>query len=270
MFLAFEVGNTSVHCAAFDGDTQVTQCRMKTNPSRAPQIYARDVAQALTDAGIRAEDIRGAIVSSVVRQMPDVLSRAVEGQWGISMVVADARMDFGLRIAVPRPEAVGIDRLLIAGETYRLCNGAVVAVGLGTAVTVDLVEADGRFLGGAIAPGLRTSLWALHARTSLLPQVELAMPPGALGQNTSNCIRAGVVYGTAGAVDRLVTEQQALCSTVPQVILTGGDADFLSPSLRTPHQVAHDLALRGLAWVYRHNFKQKNRSRQLENLSIDQ
>lgn len=255
MFLAFEVGNTSVHCAAFDGEAQAAQCRMKTDPFQAPQSYARDVAQALADAGIRSEDIRGAIVSSVVREMPDVLSRAVARQWGVSIIVADARMDFGLDIAVPRPEAVGIDRLLIAGEAYRLCDGAVVAVGLGTAVTVDLVEAGGRFPGGAIAPGLRTALWALHARTSLLPQVELATPSGVVGQSTSDCIRAGVVYGTAGAVDRLVAEQQALCSNVPQVVLTGGDAAFLSACLRTPHQVAHDLALRGLAWVYRHNFR---------------
>ena len=251
MLLAFDIGNTSIGCALFEGERIVVRRRFETDPERAS--YAGEVERALEESEIPGRGPDAAVASSVVSGMAEKLGKAVGDLWGLALVEADPSMDLGIEVEVPRPEAVGIDRLLAAGEAYRLAGGPAVVVGAGTAMTVDLVSGDGRFLGGTISPGLRTALWSLSERTSLLPEVELTAPDGVLGRDTPGCIRSGVIYGTAGAVDRLIFEFLAVSGEGPRVFLTGGDAAFLSPYLRSNHSVAPDLVLHGLASTYRRN-----------------
>ncbi len=247
MHLAFDIGNTRVGCGLFDGDEMVARWGFDTDPERPWRAYAADLQRALADAGIAGGGLEAAVAASVVRGMVERLEAALRDLWGLSLIEADPSMDLGIEVAVPVPEAVGIDRLLAAGEAYRLSGGPVILAGLGTAVTIDLVSGDGRFMGGTISPGLRTALWALHARTSLLPQVDLAAPESALGQDTPGCIRAGVVYGIVGGVDRVIAALSQEAEGEPRVLLTGGDARFLSAYLHTAHRVEPDLVLRGLA-----------------------
>ena len=251
VLLAVDIGNTRIGCALFEGERMLSRWRLDTDRDRSVDSYAEDLQRGFAAAGTAADRPEAVIASSVVRGMGDVLGRAVRGLWEVSLVEADVSMDLGVEVAVPRPEGVGVDRLLAAGEAFRLFGGPLVLAGLGTAVTVDLVSEAGRYLGGSIVAGVRTGLWALHARTSLLPEAEPATPGSALGQDTRSCLQAGAVYGTAGAVDRLAEELAKEVEGDPRLVLTGGDASLISPFLRTEHHVAPDLVLRGLAGTWR-------------------
>lgn len=251
MFLAFDIGNSSIGCAVFDGDDMRTRWRMDTDAGRGSAVYSTRIGDVLAGAGIGVRVLDGAIASSVVRGMADVMARAVRSLAGCDLIEADPRTDPGIDVAVAEPEGVGVDRLLAAGAAFRLVGGSVIVVDAGTALTVDLVSAAGCFLGGTISPGLKAMAQALASDTSLLPEVRLEAPASAVGRDTPECIRAGVVFGAAGAVDRVVEELIDNAEGAPRVLLTGGDARFLSPYLRTQHDFEPDLVLRGLAFAFR-------------------
>ncbi len=259
VLLAVDIGNTRIGCALFEGKRMLSRWGLDTDLERSAESYAEDLQRGFAAVGTAAERPGAAIVSSVVRGMVDVLGTAVRGLWEVSMVEADVSMDLGVDVAVSRPEGVGTDRLLAAGEAYGLFGGPLVLAGLGTAVTADLVSETGRYLGGSIVVGLRTGLWALYARTSLLPEAELTTPGSALGRDTRSCLQAGAVYGIAGAVDRLAEELAKEVEGDPRLVLTGGDAPFVSPFLRTEHRVEPDLVLRGLGGTWRRHMGRPGR-----------
>lgn len=251
MFLAIDIGNSSIGCAVFDGSGIRTRWSMNTEPGLCSADYALRLDAEFERADIEIRALDGAIASSVVSGMTDAMGTAVRSLTGFDLIEADSGTDFGIDIAVPRPEAVGVDRLLAAGAAFRLVGSSVIVVDAGTALTVDLVSTAGCFVGGTISPGLKAMSRALSSGTSLLPEVTLEAPPSALGRDTRECIRAGVVFGAAGAVDRLVEELVAGADAAPRVLLTGGDAPFLSPFLKSPHVPAADLVLHGLAYAFR-------------------
>jgi type III pantothenate kinase len=184
-----------------------------------------------------------------------VSSRLVE--WlrdrGVSQIVLLASADLPLKVALDRPDMVGIDRLLgaVSANVLRPRDTPAVVVDLGTAITVDLVAADGSFQGGAILPGIGLAAQALHEFTDLLPLLDmqsLAEPPPALGANTVSAMRAGIYWGAIGGVRHLIDLLAAGLPTTPQVFLTGGAAPavarLVAPSaIYAPHLVLSGMAL---------------------------
>lgn len=236
--LVFDVGNSRLKAALYDDGCLI---------ARASLSAVRNMGQVVNVLVSRFAP-RGTpdrcLVASVVRGADAVIHKAVQTVWAIAPQVVDTEMDLGIDIAVPRPDHVGIDRLLQANEAFRVCAGGVVVAAFGSALTVDVVTADGVFRGGTIAPGLGMGLRALHDETSLLPHVALQPPDSAVGTDTASCIRAGIVYGTAGGVERLFCELAPDgCATL---VLTGGDAELIAPFVKSPHRVEADLVMRAL------------------------
>ena len=236
--LVFDVGNSRLKAALYDGD------RLIARVSLSGVQDATQVVNVLKSRFAPRETPDYCLVASVVRGADEVIQKAVQTVWAIAPQVVDTEMDLGIDVAVPRPDHVGIDRLLQASEAFRVCAGSVVVAAFGSALTVDLVTADGVFRGGTIAPGLGMGLRALHDETSLLPHVALQPPDSAAGTDTTSCIQAGIVYGAAGAVERLFGE------LVPDgratFVLTGGDAEVIAPFINYPHRVEPDLVMRAL------------------------
>jgi len=166
--------------------------------------------------------------------------------------MALARRDFPIPMeaAVERPERVGADRLLAALGAWRIAGGPLVVVDVGTATTVDAVDGQGRFLGGAILPGPSMGAWALKARTAALPQVGLNGPVEPVGRNTEQAIRSGLLFGAAGAVERLVAEQKRVVGREARVIGTGGGLAYLEPLMICVDEVRENLVLEGLVAAY--------------------
>jgi type III pantothenate kinase len=167
---------------------------------------------------------------------------------GITLLCAD---DLPLRVALPRPDMVGIDRLLAAvgANDQRPSDRAAVIVDLGTAIKVDLVAADGSFQGGAILPGIGTSARALHEFTDLLPLLsmqELSGPPAAVGTNTHDAMRSGLFWGAVGAVRELIRLYTEQSGHEPAVFLTGGAAASVTKLLTSTTHYEPNLVLGGI------------------------
>ncbi len=236
--LVFDVGNSRLKAALYDGDRPIARVSLSGVQD------ATQVVNVLKSRFAPMGTPDRCLVASVVRGVDGVIREAVQTVWAIAPQVVDTDMDLGIDVAVPRPDYVGIDRLLQASEAFRVCASGVVVAAFGSALTVDLVTADGVFRGGTIAPGLGMGLRALHDETSLLPHVALQPPDSAIGTDTTSCIQAGIVYGAAGAVERLFSE------LVPDgratLVLTGGDAELIAPFIKFPHRVEPDLVMRAL------------------------
>ncbi len=158
--------------------------------------------------------------------------------------------DLPLAVKLPRPDMVGVDRLLdaLAANRLRTPGRPAVVVDVGSAITVDLIDADGAFLGGAILPGTAMSARALHEFTDLLPQIdmaELAEPPPALGTATVAAMRSGLFWGAVGSVRQLV--EQLTGNRDAEVLLTGGAGPVVAQLMGTSARYVPHLTLAGIA-----------------------
>ncbi len=242
--LVFDVGNSRLKAALYDDDRPIARASLSAVRDMAGEDCKARVVDVLESRFAPRGTPDRCLVASVVRGADEVIQKAVQAVWTIAPQVVNTDMDLGIDVAVPRPDHVGIDRLLQASEAFRVCAGSVVVAAFGSALTVDLVTVDGVFRGGTIAPGLGMGLRALYDETSLLPHVALQPPDSAVGTDTTSCIRAGIVYGAVGAVERLFSE------LVPDgratFVLTGGDAELIAPFVKFPHRVEPDLVMRAL------------------------
>ena len=236
--LVFDVGNSRLKAALYDDGRPIARASISGVQD------ATQVVSVLESRFVPRGTPNRCLVASVVRGADEVIREAVQQVWGLMSQVVDTDMDLGIDVAVPRPDHVGIDRLLQASEAFRICAGSVVVAAFGSALTVDLVTADGVFRGGTIAPGLGMGLRALHDETSLLPHVALQPPDSAVGTDTTSCIQAGVIYGAVGAVERLFSELAP--DGRATLVLTGGDAEVIAPFINYPHRVEPDLVMRAL------------------------
>jgi type III pantothenate kinase len=165
-----------------------------------------------------------------------------------------------LEIRVEAPERVGIDRLMgaLAVNRLRQRNRPAIVIDVGTAITVDLVSAEGAFEGGAVLPGITMSAQALHEETDALPSIRLESlvePPPPVGKSTREAMEAGVLWGAVGALRELIRRMAAECSVPPHVYLTGGTSSAVASLLGSNHlDVLHvpELVLAGIALVAEH------------------
>jgi type III pantothenate kinase len=225
--LVLDVGNTRVKVGLFVEGRLEARLQVETDQTRDVGFFTDRLRTMFEQwAGLDA-----CLIASVVRGVPVLLIEAVQAVWSVSPLVVNAQDNLGVLVAVPKPEDVGIDRLLEASEAFHILHSGVVVAAFGSAITIDLITDDGTFRGGTILPGLRTGLQA---------------PEGVLGTDTVSCMQAGVVYGAAGAVDRIYQELCVLAGQALPLVVTGGDVRYVASLLQTHHQIEDDLVLRGL------------------------
>lgn len=252
MILVFDVGNTETTVGVFDGETLHSHWRLTTDVTRTPDELALTLRGLLSAAEIGPRQLQGAAIGSVVPSMTDPLSEACALLAGVRPVVVDARSPLPITLDVTEPLTVGADRIINTLAASRLHGSDTIVVDLGTATTYDCITAEGVFLGGVIAPGIRTSAETLFRRTSKLPATELVAPARVIGRRTEDCIRSGVVLGAADAVDGLVRriKQEWPTDRAPVVIATGGLAPMIAPLCATIDRVDPYLTLVGLRLAY--------------------
>ncbi len=252
MILVFDVGNTETTIGLFDGERLHAHWRIVTEPSRTPDELALMVRGLLASRDVAPGRVSGTAIGSVVPALTEPLGEACQALFGTAPLVVDARMSLPIRLDVLEPLTVGADRIVNTLAASRLFERDTIVVDLGTATTFDCITADGVFLGGVIAPGMRTSAETLFRRTSKLPATELVAPEHTIGRRTEDCVRAGVVFGTVEAVDGIVRRIKAEWPTgrVPLVVATGGLAPVIMEHCREIERVEPDLTLVGLRMAY--------------------
>jgi type III pantothenate kinase len=254
MLLALDVGNTEITTGLFRGDVLTRHWRLTTNPDRTPDEWSAALGSFLVLAGHSPNEVRAAILASVAPGVTQSLVQGVKEATGIAPLVIDAGTVLPITLDVDEPHSVGADRILNTLAAVELYRGNTLVVDFGTATTFDCITADARFLGGVIMPGLRTSADQLTRRASKLPATELRPPERVIGRRTEECIRAGVLFGAADAVDGIVRRIKAEWPDggKPKVIATGGLADTVAPLTTTIELVDPDLTLHGLRLAARH------------------
>jgi type III pantothenate kinase len=254
MLLALDVGNTEITLGVFLGDDLEAHWRLTTNPDRTPDEWGSAIGGFLLQAGHSPNEVRAVCLASVA---PTVTQSVVEGIaliTGCTALLVDARSPLPVKLDVDEPLTVGADRIVNVLAAVELFKADSIVVDFGTATTFDCVTGDARFLGGAIMPGLRTSADQLTRRAAKLPATELRAPSRVIGRRTEECIQAGVLFGTADAVDGIVRRITAEWpgGKKPRVVATGGLAAIVAPLTTTIELTDPDLTLRGLRIAARH------------------
>jgi type III pantothenate kinase len=224
-----------------------------THVTRIPNTQHHNWVGRIKDtwAAVSGREDPTVVATSVNPPMAALLEKAVRDATGQKIHWVGKDVPLPIPVLTDKPELTGIDRVVNLAAAYEQLGKACVVVDAGTAITIDLCDDAGRFVGGVIFPGVRMMLDALHEKTAQLPKLDFAVPAHALGKNTTEAIRSGVYHGIRGLV-REVAEQFATdLGTWPDVIATGGDAHDLFEGWEVVHAVSPDLAFYGtaLAWA---------------------
>ena len=248
MLLALDIGNTEITIGLFRGAELASHWRITTNPDRTPDEWGSALSGFLVQAGHSPNEIRAACLASVAPSVTESIQQGIREATGAALAAVDARSPLPITLDVDEPLSVGADRIVNTLAAVVLYHTDTLVVDFGTATTFDCITADARFIGGVIMPGLRTSADQLTRRAAKLPATELVPPERVIGRRTEECIRAGVLFGAADAVDgivrRIMVEWPG--GRRPKVVATGGLAGSVAPLTSSIERVVPDLTLQGL------------------------
>ncbi|WP_207890435.1 type III pantothenate kinase [Rubrobacter taiwanensis] len=254
VLLAVDVGNTQTVFGVFEGEELRGRWRISTEASRTPDELAAVCAALLELRGLRLEEVRAFVISSVVPVLTRSYCHLAEDYLNARFLSVGPEIETGMPNRYDDPSAVGADRIVNAVAARTLYGAPVIIVDSGTATTVCAVGRDGEYLGGAIFPGLHVALDALISRAARLPAVDIEeRPPKAIATNTPDSIRSGFVYGYAGAVDALVRRFREELGSGAASVATGGVAPAIVPHCREIDHCEPDLTLKGLRILYELN-----------------
>jgi type III pantothenate kinase len=253
MILAVDIGNSNIVIGGVDGDKIVFEARIRTDSTKTSDEYCIDLKMLLDVYGVRPGDVGGSIISSVVPQVLNSMKTAIMKLTGKASMVVGPGLKTGLNIRIDNPSQTGADLVVGSVAALREHKPPLIVVDMGTATTMVVLDETGALIGGSIAPGVKISLDALTERTALLPGLQLDQPKHAIGKNTIDCMRSGIMLGVACMIDGMVERMEEELGYKTTVIATGGIAKFVVPMCRKEIIYDKDLLVKGLAALYRDN-----------------
>jgi type III pantothenate kinase len=252
--LAADVGNTNIVLGAYDGAKLVSTWRTATRSDQTEDELAVMVDALLGREDLSLDDVDALVLGSVVPPLTASFARLAERYLDRPALVIGPGVKTGVRLLVDNPSEVGADRIANTLAAHRRYGGPAIVVDFGTTTNFDIVSAEGDFLGGAFAPGLEVSAESLFGRAARLFRVPLTPPAHAIGKNTADCIRSGIVFGYVGLVEGLLVRLIAeLTPATPRVLATGGLATTIAPLAKGIERVDEDLTLEGLRLLWELN-----------------
>lgn len=241
MLLAVDIGNTNTKFALFDGDDLISKTSIPT-----PRGQTVDDIHKILTANFD-QRFESAIVCSVVPELNENVSSAVELAFGVDCRIVQNHDDFGLDIRYEPLQDAGTDRLVNVFSAVEKYGAPVIVCSFGTATTIDAVDGERVLLGGVIAPGLHTLSKALHLTTSRLPEVSIEFPYRTIQNTTVECLRSGIVIGYVEMVDGLIHRISSELDVDSKLVVTGGNASLVAEHSAYKMTVETDLLLDGLA-----------------------
>ena len=253
MLLVVDAGNTNVVFAVHDGSSWRGNWRIRTDAQRTSDEYAVWLLVLLERAGLKRDAVSAAAIGTVVPAALYHLRRLCRDWFMIEPLIARASLDWGFEIKVDNPEEVGADRLLNSLAGHQRFGGPLIVVDFGTATTFDVVDRDGAYLGGVIAPGINLSIEALHHAAARLPRIGIGRPQAVIGRSTVPAMQSGVYWGYVGLVEGLVARIKAEYGAAMKVIGTGGLAPLFAEGTLVIERTEPDLTLDGLRLLAERN-----------------
>ncbi len=253
MLLAVDIGNTNITLGLFDGELLRFTARLSTDSGRTADQYAIDIKDILTLHGCSYTSVEDAVISSVVPSVGNAVSRAISMLCDIVPLSLAPGVKTGLNIKIDNPAQLGADLAAGAVGAMHEYTMPCIIIDMGTATTISVLDKNGAFLGGAIAAGVNLTLKALTQNTSQLPAISIESPSDVIGTNTADCMRSGLVLGTAAMLDGMIDRIFTSLGSEATVVATGG----LSREIIThcQHSIIYNenLLLDGLRLIYEKN-----------------
>ena len=253
MILTIDVGNSNIVLGGVRDDNIVFEARLRTDATMTSDEYCIDLKMILDVYGVDREDIEGSIIASVVPQVLNSMQTAVKKLTGKASLVVGPGLKTGLNIAIENPAQTGADLVVGCVAALREHKAPMIIVDMGTATTMIVLDKNSAMIGGCIMPGVKISMDALTDRTALLPGLQLDQPKKAIGRNTIDCMRSGIMMGAACMIDGMIQRMEEELGYPTTVIATGGIAKFVVPMCRKEIVYDKDLIVKGLAALYRDN-----------------
>lgn len=253
MLLAIDIGNTNLVIGCFQNDEILFKARIATDKTRTSDQYGVEIKNMLEAYGVHVSDIDDCIISSVVPPVFNSVRTGVIKIIGKQPMVVGPGLKTGLDIHMDVPSQVGSDRIVIAVAALAEYKAPLILMDLGTATTIEVVEPGNKYLGGVIFPGVKISLEALTSRAAQLPGISLEKPQKVIGKNTVDCMRSGMMYGTAAMIDGMIERIEEELGHSATVVATGGMAQFITPLCKREIILEKDLLLKGLNIIYKKN-----------------
>ena len=253
MLLAVDIGNTNITLGLYDEEILLFTARLSTDTRRTADQYAIDIKDILTLHGCDYENIEDAIISSVVPSVGAAVGRAISLLCHIVPLTLAPGVKTGLHIKIDNPAQLGADLAAGAVGAVNEYTMPCIVIDMGTASTISVLDKNGAFLGGAIAAGVNLTLKALTENTSQLPAISIESPQSVIGTNTADCMRSGLVFGTAAMLDGMIDRIEEELGEIATVVATGGlSREIIS---HCSHSIIYNenLVLDGLRIIYEKN-----------------
>jgi len=254
MLLAIDTGNTNTLFAIHDGTDWAVEWRIATDPARTADEYAVWFHQLMEMQGLKFEDIKDCVISTVVPQSLFNIRNLARRHLNVEpVVIGEEGVDIGIGVRIDNPKEVGADRLVNALGAVQKYKGNLIIIDSGTATTFDVVSEDKHFEGGIIAPGINLSVKALHEAAAQLPRIAIVKPNKVVGKNTVEAMQSGIFWGYIGLIDGLVRKIIEEDGRKFTVIGTGGVASLFQGASETIQHYDSNLTIDGLYELWRLN-----------------
>ncbi|MCB1969263.1 MAG: type III pantothenate kinase [Geminicoccaceae bacterium] len=250
MLLLIDVGNTNTVFALYRERSPLGQWRLSTQHQRTAEEYGALLIQLIGIAGLDYRDVEAVVISSVVPPALQPLRWMSEDFFGCRAFVTGEDVEHGIPNKLNNPREAGSDRLVNAVAAVRRYTPPLIIVDFGTATTFDVVDHDGAFIGGVIAPGINLSIEALHRAAAKLPRIAIEPPASAIGRSTEGAMQSGIYWGYVGMIEGLVDRIEAEYGASMTVIATGGLAPLFAKHCPRLQHIDKDLTMAGLLEIY--------------------
>lgn len=253
MILAIDIGNSNIVLGCIEGKEILKEARIATDTIKTSDQYCVELKNILDLLEIDTSKIEGTIISSVVPPVLNSFKTAIRKLTGRVPLVVGPGIKTGLNILLDNPALAGGD--LIVGAVAALAEypTPLLIIDMGTATTITAIDQKGNYLGGCICPGVKISTEALSSRTAQLPAISLETPKKAIGRNTIDCMRSGLMMGTAAMLDGMIERMEKELGAPATAVATGGIARFILPMCNRKIVYDKDLLLKGLLRLYENN-----------------
>ncbi len=259
MILTIDIGNSNIVLGGVKDDEIVFEARLRTEVTKTSDQYCVDIKILLDVYGIEPSQIEGCIIASVVPQVLNSFQTAIKKLTGKTSLVVGPGLKTGLNIKLENPAQTGADLVVADVAALREHKPPLIVIDMGTATTMSVLDETGAHIGGCIIPGVKISMDALTEKTALLPGLQLDRPKKAIGRNTVDAMRSGIMLGTAAMLDGMIEKMEEELGSRTTVVATGGIAKFVVPLCSRAIVYDKDLIIKGLAALYRDNSQLKGR-----------
>ncbi len=253
MLLCVDVGNTNIKFALYENDKQILKTRFSTDSKKTDDEFAVELYTIFQIYGFDAKAVKGSIISSVVPAVTENLQKAIHKVTNCKPVILGPGVKTGLDLRIDNPSTLGSDIVAMCVAVKEKYSCPAIVIGMGTATTIVYLNENKCYCGGAIMPGVSISLDALTSNGALLPSIELKATKKVIGTNTEDCIRSGIVAGTACSIDGMIELFREETNTNPFIIATGGLANTIAKNCKNDIIINDDLVLEGLISIYNRN-----------------